>query len=143
VVPSNVAAPSWSRARARALAPAGATEVRLCRYHLGPALATSLAASRLVRTPALVAKIVSAFDALPPKPRTIGSSRFACPDSYTGRFELALLSYPHGKRLSIEVQRSPVTCQTATNASIVRLANRPGDAMAGRRLLALLARLTV
>jgi hypothetical protein len=139
VAPSNVAAPSWERAR-RTLAPAGATEVRLCR--LGPALATSLVASRLVRAPAVVAKIVSAFDALPPKPRMIGNSRFACPDIYTGRFELALLSYPDGKRLSIEVQLSPVTCQTATNGSTVRLANRPGDATAGQHLLALLARLT-
>jgi hypothetical protein len=134
-------APSWALARS-ALAPTGATDVRLCRYHLGPPRATSLVASRLVRAPALVANIVSAFDALPPKPTRIGGRLFACPDVYTGRFELALLAYPHGRRLSIKVQLSPVTCQTATNGSLVRLANRPDKAMAGQRLFALLARLT-
>jgi hypothetical protein len=57
-------------------------------------------------------------------PHSLGKHiRFVCPLINPGKWLLALLAYPQGKRVTIEVQLSPVTCQTAINGKY-RVAGR-------------------
>jgi hypothetical protein len=41
-----------------------------------------------------------------------------------GKWLLALLAYPQAKRVTFELQLSPLTCQTAINGSIARTASQ-------------------
>jgi hypothetical protein len=87
-------------------------------------------------------ELTGEFDALPPVPSFVGKHiRFVCPLINLGKWLLALLAYPQGKRVTFELQLSPVTCQTAINGSVVRIASQ-GESTLGQRLLAELQRLT-
>jgi hypothetical protein len=119
-------APSWTAAR-HVLVPRGATALRLCPYGGMPRPGgNTLVRSRLVATPALLANLTGEFDQLPPVPRFAGPRiRFTCTAIATTDLLLVLLAYPRGEHVTISVQPSPITCETATNGSLVRILNGP------------------
>lgn len=124
-----MAANWWSPARA-ALAPPGAGEVRLCRYSRIP---SHLVKSVLIGTRGTVASLVRQFDRLPSFKGT-----YSCPLD-DGSQILALLAYPDGHRVTIDVHLKG--CNPVSNGDVTRTAlGRSGQS--GRALLARLDRLT-
>ncbi len=128
-------APGWSAAE-HELAPAGASEIRLCRYSsLNAHPALRLTHARLLDQASLVTQLVRRFDGLPREPRRV----FACPAD-DGSKIVALLSYPSGHQLQISVGLKG--CELVTNGSVGRTAAGFGShPNRGPRLLAQLERL--
>jgi hypothetical protein len=133
--PVRVPAQSWPPAR-RALAPIGASAIRLCRYsglNARPRLA--LVSSRLVDSRRVVGRLVRDFDRLPRPARGVT----ACPDD-DGSLIVALLVYPAGRVLTISV--SLTGCEEVTNGRVNRTAEGFGSPRAfGRQLIVELERL--
>jgi hypothetical protein len=119
----------WSPARA-ALAPAGADEVRLCRYSRIP---SRLVKSVLIGAHGTVGSLVRQFARLPSFKGT-----YSCPLD-DGSQIVALLAYPGGHRVTIDVHLKG--CNPVSNGDVTRtalgLSGQPGPV-----LLARLARLT-
>jgi hypothetical protein len=124
--PVTVPANPWAPAR-RQLAPGHPASVRLCRYSgLNEHPATSLAASRLIRSSSTIRTLVRAFNRLPaPVPGT-----HACPADDGSQIRV-LLTYPSGHRVTIAVELSG--CGVVTNGDLYRMAT----AQLTARLLAL------
>jgi hypothetical protein len=134
--PKGIAPESWDEAR-HILAPNGAHTIRLCQYSgLNAQRPLSLVHSRLLTQPAVVSGLVRRFDGLPRFPKGGG---IACP-SDDGSQIIALLTYPHGRRVRISVGEQG--CNDVKNGSVVRTASGFGPHPArGPRLLAQLKRL--
>ncbi len=95
------------------MAPAGASELRLCRYAgLSARPALKLRRSALVTSPTMVGTLVADLDALQPI-----KGAFSCPTS-NGAQVLVLLAYPDGHRLTISVGTGG--CGIVTNGHLVR-----------------------
>ena len=116
--------------------PQGPGALRLCRY-LGAntSLPLSLARSRLVTQPTLVAHLVNEFDTLPPYPK----QTFFCPLD-DGSQILALLVYSDGERVTVALDRTG--CRRVTNGDLVRIANGYHDTPVAERLNTELWKLT-
>ena len=111
----SLPAQSWPAVQS-ALAPAGASEIRLCRYsgvNAHPRLA--LVRSRLLVGAAGVGALVRAFDQLPTGPPGL----INCP-SDDGSQIVARLAYPAGQRVTITVALTG--CTQVTNGSVARTA---------------------
>jgi hypothetical protein len=126
--PNRIAPNSWSQARSQ-LAPTGASAIRLCRYAgLNGHPPRSLVRAALVTSRTTVASLVQAFDRLP-----AGTGTFSCPVD-DGSAVVALLSYPHGRVLTISVGLRG--CQVVTNGDLRRTASgtngQPGPALVSR-----------
>jgi hypothetical protein len=127
--PARIGFNPWPAARAE-LAPAGARAIRLCRYSPVP---SRLVKSVLIARLATVRSLVRQFDRLPPFAGT-----FNCPVD-DGSQIVALLAYPRGHRVAIEVRLRG--CNAVSNGDLTRTAlGRPGQP--GPALLARLKRLT-
>ena len=125
----------WPAARHN-LAPAGASEIRLCRYSgLNAHPPRTLAGARLVKLGGLVAQLVKRFDGLP----SGAPGAVACPADDASEIA-ALVSYPGGREVRISVALSG--CLQVTNGSVNRTASGYGPhPRRGPRLLAELKRL--
>jgi hypothetical protein len=131
--PTRVPPNSWSQARSQ-LAPAGATAIRLCRYAgLNDHPQRGLLRSALVTSRTTVASLVQDFDRLP-----AATGTFNCPVD-DGSAIVALLTYPHGRALTISVGLRG--CQSVTNGDLRRTASGAND-QPGAALVAQLERLT-
>jgi hypothetical protein len=127
--PARIRRNPWSATRAQ-LAPPGASAIRLCRYS---AIPSHLVRSTLIGAHRPVSSLVRQFDRLPATKGT-----FACPVD-DGSQIVALLSYPSGHRVAIDVHLKG--CNEVTNGDLFRAAlGRPGQP--GPVLLARLERLT-
>jgi hypothetical protein len=130
-VPTNDWAPASEE-----LAPRGAAALRLCGYAgLNGAAPLQLERSRLLTGAGLVTHLVDEFDALPPYPK---ASLFCGLDD--GSQVLALLAYPGGRRVTVEVDETG--CNRVTNGDVARIASGYGNTPVGPRLVAELRALT-
>jgi hypothetical protein len=110
--PLHIAGHAWARAR-RVMAPAGVSEVRLCRYAgLNARPRLKLRRSLLVTDPGTVGELVANLDGLRPI-----KGALSCPTS-DGAQVLALLVYANGERLTISVGTGG--CGIVTNGNLVR-----------------------
>jgi hypothetical protein len=125
--PLHIAADAWWRARA-AMAPSGATAMRLCRYAgLNARPTLKLKRAMLVTDPGTIARLVADLDALRPI-----RGALSCPTS-DGSQVLALLAYPNGHRVTISIATGG--CGIVTNGNLVRtIANRRHTNPVGPRL---------
>ncbi len=131
--PRQIAPNPWPQART-ALAPAGATAVRLCRYAgVNAHPQRALARAALISSRSSVAGLVVALDRLPSASGTFGC---ALDD---GSQIVALLAYPHGRALTISVGLRG--CQSVTNGDLRRTA-AGGTGQPGPALVVALERLT-
>lgn len=131
--PAQFPANSWSSARAE-LAPAGPTEIRLCRYAgLNARPSRALTRTALITNSATVTGLVRGFDRLPS-----ASGTFHCPLD-DGSEIVALLTYPHERTVTISVGLRG--CQTVTNGDLRRTAAGTSG-QPGPTLVAQLERLT-
>jgi hypothetical protein len=131
--PTRIAPNPWSQARVR-LAPGGAAAIRLCRYAgLNGHPPRSLVRSTLVTHRAAVGRLVRAFDRLP-----AATGTFNCPVD-DGSAIVALLTYPHGRAVTISVRLRG--CQSVTNGDLRRTASGT-NGQPGPALVAKLERLT-
>jgi hypothetical protein len=131
--PAQFAANSWSAARSE-LAPAGPTAILLCRYAgLNALPRRALTRTALITNAATVASLVRGFDRLPS-----ASGTFNCPLD-DGSEIVALLTYPHGRMVTISVHLRG--CQMVTNGDLRRTAAGTSG-QPGPTLVAQLERLT-
>jgi len=134
IEPLSVPPNDWASAQ-RAMAPPGASFVRLCRYAgLNAARRLTLVRSALDGDPGVVGAIVAAFNQLPaPVP---GSGVTACPASDESAI-VALLVYPDGHSATIRVALTG--CAPVTNGDLYRSAAGFGTPRPyGPQLIALL-----
>lgn len=133
--PRGISAERWSAAR-RELAPASASEIRLCRYSgLNDHPPLRLVRSRLLSHNRLVAQLVKRLNGLPSGPR----GAVSCPTD-DGSQILVLVAYPGGREVRISVGLRG--CELVSNGSVHRTASGYGPRpRRGPRLLAELERL--
>jgi hypothetical protein len=133
--PPGAPAERWAAAR-HELAPAGASEIRLCRYSgLNDHPPMTLVRSRLLGRGRLVAQLLSRFDGLPSGPR----GAVSCPADDASQI-LALVAYPGGREVRISVGLTG--CELVSNGSVHRTTSGYGPhPRRGPRLLAQLKRL--
>jgi hypothetical protein len=133
----NVPANGWVAAR-EDLVPKGPVALRLCRYFgRSTALPLALARSQLLTQSALVASLVTEFDALPPFPPLV---HCAADD---GPRVLALLVYAGGEHVTVALDTTD--CHRVTNGNLVRLGSGYADspsAVVAQRLSTELSKLT-